>query len=100
MGLPLNRVVRFRSVLQRGNRVQVPKPIRWEFKLEESQILHVEVELANTYSGKERFYGKMNADGRITIPKVNMGLLQESSNEGKSLLGCVLEVQLEPLGLQ
>ncbi len=99
-GLPLTGAVEFRAVLQKGNRVQVPKLVRWEFKMEPSQVLKVQVGAEGGYGRKECFYGKMNVDGRVTIPKVALGLLQEKDNEGKSLVGHVLKVWLEPSGQQ
>jgi hypothetical protein len=95
-GLTLTKVVRFQAVLQRGNRVQVPKLVRWEFKMETSQVLRIRVNRAKAYD-HEDFFGRMNKDGRITIPKLVLGLLQERS-EGKSLVGDVLEVELMPSG--
>jgi len=95
--MPLTSAVEFRAVLQKGNRVQVPKLVRWEFKMESSQVLKIKVGRASSYSEGERFLGRMNSDRRITIPKLTLGLLQDYFN-GKSLVGCVLEVALEPSG--
>jgi hypothetical protein len=62
-GVPLTRAVEFRAVLQKGNRFQVPKVIRWEFKMETNQVLRVRVGRANGYD-HEYFFGRMNRDGR------------------------------------
>jgi hypothetical protein len=97
-GVPLTRAVEFKAVLQRGNRVQVPKLVRWEFKLESSQVLKVQVSPVSTYGRKEQFFGRMNSDGRMTVPKLTLDLLRDRYNGGKSLVGYVLEVQLEPSG--
>jgi hypothetical protein len=35
--LPLTERVEFKAVLQKGNRVQIPKLVRWRFKLETDQ---------------------------------------------------------------
>jgi hypothetical protein len=94
-GLPLTRVVEFRAVLQKGNRVQVPRLVRWEFKLEIGQVLRIVVSRLGAYDNKW-FFGRMSRDGRITIPRLTLGLLQDEIN-GESLLGCVLEVRLEPV---
>jgi hypothetical protein len=48
---------------------------------------------------KSIFFGRMSRDGRITIPKLTVDLLQEKM-EGKSLVGHVLKVQLSPSGQQ
>jgi hypothetical protein len=45
--VPLTEAVSFKVRLQRGNRVQVPRPIRWRFKLETSQVLRVNVTLVD-----------------------------------------------------
>jgi hypothetical protein len=42
-------------VLQKGNRVQVPKLVRWEFKMEPGQVLKIEVARAGSYGGGEHF---------------------------------------------
>jgi bifunctional DNA-binding transcriptional regulator/antitoxin component of YhaV-PrlF toxin-antitoxin module len=97
--MPLNRAVEFRAVLQKGNRVQVPKLVRWEFKMESGQVLKIRVGRASSYGGGEPFFGRMNRDGRITIPKLTLGLLQDDFN-GKNLVGQVLKVRLEPSGQQ
>jgi bifunctional DNA-binding transcriptional regulator/antitoxin component of YhaV-PrlF toxin-antitoxin module len=94
-GVPLTSVVVFKAVLQKGNRLQVPKLVRWKFKMEPGQVLRIGVDFGHSYGQREYFFGRMNRDGRITVPKVTLGLLQDRF-EGKSLLGYVLEVRLEP----
>ena len=95
-GLPLSGVVRFKTVLQRGNRVQVPRLVRWQFKLEPTQVLKATVTVKTTYSSKsESYYRKMSGDGRISVPLLIIGLLQEQA-EAESLVGEVLAVELEP----
>jgi bifunctional DNA-binding transcriptional regulator/antitoxin component of YhaV-PrlF toxin-antitoxin module len=92
--MPLVRQVSFKAVLQRGNRVQVPKLVRWQFKMDASQVLEVSVKVAGSFVGREVFYARMNKDGRITIPRLTLDILGEG--ERKSLEGSVLEVQVEP----
>jgi bifunctional DNA-binding transcriptional regulator/antitoxin component of YhaV-PrlF toxin-antitoxin module len=94
--LPLKRSVGFRAVLQKGNRFQVPKLVRWEFRMEPGQVLRVRVGRVNHYE-EEYFFGRMSRDGRITIPKLTVDLLQEKI-DGKSMVGHVLEVHLSPSG--
>jgi hypothetical protein len=36
--MPLTENVSFKTVLQRGNRVQVPKLVRWRFKMDSEQV--------------------------------------------------------------
>jgi hypothetical protein len=80
-------------VLQRGNRVQVPRLFRWQYRMEANQVLKVNVRIAGSF-GNERFLARMTKDGRLTIPKLTLKLLQEG--EEKSLEGSVLEVTVEP----
>ena len=91
--MPLTRKVSFKTVLQKGNRVQVPKVVRWQFKMESEQVLKVTVNALNVWSGWETFYARMGKDGRITLPKLTRELLQDRE---QSLTGYVMEVVLEP----
>ncbi len=81
-------------MLQRGNRVQVPKLIRWQFKLEPDQILKVGVSASSLIAIQERFYATMTKNGRILIPNLTLALL---SNQEIDLIHHVLQVTLEPL---
>jgi hypothetical protein len=78
-------------MVQKGNRVQVPRLIRWQFKLEPTQVLKVTVKPVDTIDD-ETFYAKMNRDGRVTIPKLIADLLKDEDEER---LG-TLEVTLQP----
>jgi hypothetical protein len=94
--LPLSGRVEFKALLQRGNRVQVPRLVRWQFKLEPAQVLKVTVTVKMEYSSKsESFYAKMSGDGRITMPLLIIGLLEKQAGV-KSLVGEVLGVEIEP----
>jgi bifunctional DNA-binding transcriptional regulator/antitoxin component of YhaV-PrlF toxin-antitoxin module len=93
--VPLTEAVSFKTCLQKGNRVQVPKPVRWQFKLEASQVLRVMVCLVDVRMSWETFYGRMDESGRITIPKLTLSLLQSKADQ-QSLIGAVMEVNLEP----
>lgn len=90
--MPLTEQVSFKAVLQKGNHVQVPKLIRWRFKLEPEQVLKVTVKTA-VYETEE-FYSRLSGDGRLAVPKLTLKLLQGEDEE--SLVGSVLEVELEP----
>jgi len=59
LNVPLTETVEFKTVLQKGNRFQLPKLIRWKFKLETVQILKVTAFPAKGYTG-ECFYAKMD----------------------------------------
>ncbi len=91
--MPLTEAVEFKTVLQKGNRVQVPKVVRWQFKMDTEQVLKVTVNALNVWSGWETFYARMGRDGRITLPKLPRELLRDKE---QSLTGYVMEVVLEP----
>ena len=93
--MPLTENVTFKTRLQTGNRVQVPKPIRCRFALEASQVLRVVVGVLGVNSGWETFYAQMDKSGRITIPKLTLSLMQAGTSE-QSLTGLILEVNIEP----
>jgi hypothetical protein len=92
--LPLTEKVTFKTKLQKGNRVQVPKLIRWQFKLEPSQVLKINVKILNTWTSGQFFYAKMSKDGRVLIPKLTLTMLRD---EKPSLGGYVIDVSLEPV---
>ena len=94
--MPLTEAVSFKCALQKGNRIQVPNLVRWQFKLETTQVLKVTVNVAGSYSGSESFYAKMSKDGRITVPWLTLILLQKRATGEKSLRTYALEVKLEP----
>lgn len=80
-------------MMQRGNRAQVPKLVRWQFKMEPDQVLKVGVNAINLWTGWQFFYAKMGKDGRITLPKLQRELLR---GREQNLTGYVMEVTLEP----
>lgn len=94
--MPLTEPVSFKAVLQKGNRVQVPKLIRWQFKMDSEQVLKITVRADVAFSDEESFYAKMNRDGRITLPKLTLDLLQDEGDEEQRLVGYILKVSLEP----
>ena len=90
--LPLSEKIGFKTELQKGNRVQIPKKVRWRFKMDTEQLLKVTVNAVNTYTGGwQSFYAKMGKDGRITIPKLQRFLLLEDE-----YARYVMDVILEP----
>jgi bifunctional DNA-binding transcriptional regulator/antitoxin component of YhaV-PrlF toxin-antitoxin module len=89
--LPLTEEVSFKATLQEGSRVQIPRVIRWQYKMDPDQVLRVQV-------GSEKFFAQMSRDGRILIPKLARALLEDEGGLS-NLVGAVLEVTLEPLGL-
>lgn len=91
--LPLTESVFFKAVLQRENRIQVPRLFRWQYKMEACEVLRVSVRVEGGFVD-EGFLARMTKDGRLTVPKLTLKLLREG--EEKSLEGCVLEVTVEP----
>jgi len=80
-------------MLQKQNRLQVPKLVRWEYKLEASDVLQVTVNIIGLLGVREQFLAKMQKDGRIAIPKLTMPLLMRDEQR---LEGYAMEVTLEP----
>ena len=91
--MALTEKVSFTAQLQKNQSFQVPKLIRWRFKLDNSQALKVGVNFLELHKNWQFFYTKMRKDGRITIPKLILNLLD---NEEMSLIGYVVEITLEP----
>jgi bifunctional DNA-binding transcriptional regulator/antitoxin component of YhaV-PrlF toxin-antitoxin module len=93
VNMPLTQKISLKTVLQKGNRVQVPKLVRWQFKLDTEQVLKVTVNAVNVWGNGQTFYAQMNKSGRITVPKLQLELLR---GEEQDLVGCVMDVVLEP----
>jgi len=91
LDVPLTERVDFKATLQKGNRVQLPKLVRWQFKLETSQVLKVTVTAIKVFGGWETFYGRMDKSGRITIPRLTLQLLQARIRGNPSLTGMVMK---------
>lgn len=92
--MPLYERVNFATKLQRGNRFQVSKYVRWKYKLESNQTFRVTISVNwSMISQSCSFLARMSNDGRIVIPKVNVGLLQDRKIERA---GYVVNVTLEP----
>lgn len=92
--MPLTETIRFKTHLQNGNRFQVPTLVRWEFKLETSQALNVEISIVGTMGARESFLAKMRKDGRITIPALVVALLKQVVPD---LKGYAMEITLQPV---
>ena len=91
--MPLTRKVRFEAVSQRCNMFQVPKLIRWQFKLEPNQVLKVSVSDQSSPQGWHDYFSKMTKNGRIRIPKLLVLLFK---GEKPNLSGHLLDITLEP----
>jgi hypothetical protein len=95
MVMVLTEEVCFKAVFQKGNRVQVPKRVRWQFKLDSKQVLRVTLRAVGSFKKQQSFFTQMGKDGRITIPEVQRELLKPAPE--KSLVNYIFEVTLEPV---
>jgi hypothetical protein len=75
--------------------VQLPKLVRWRFKLETDQTLKVSGTITNFFGSWETFYARMDKSGRITIPKLILKQLG-SNRPDISVTGAIMLVRLEP----
>jgi hypothetical protein len=91
--MPITERINFKTMLQKGNKIQIPELIRGQFKVETNQLLNVGVNDLNTQCGWQFFFAKMSKDGRIRIPLLIIKLLQSDES---SITGHILEVTLEP----
>ena len=91
--MPLTEKVVFTTTLERLDKVQIPKVVRWRFKIESDQALKVGVNFLGLHKGGQFFYAKMRKDGRVSIPKLVLTLFED---EKTSLAGYALEVMIEP----
>jgi hypothetical protein len=92
--MPLALKVNFETKLEKGNRLQVPKIIQLQFKMEQNQVLKVQVSPKRFFRGPEHFYAKMDRQGRILVPKLTLALM--SNKENPNLEGYIFSVTLEP----
>jgi bifunctional DNA-binding transcriptional regulator/antitoxin component of YhaV-PrlF toxin-antitoxin module len=88
--MPLDQQLTFKNTLEKCGKVQVPKIIRWQFKIEPDQILNVAI---NGRGGHEPFYAKMSKDGRIYIPKT---ILFAAFARVDNLTGVLVEMTIKP----
>ncbi len=89
----LTEKVSFTAMLQRGNRLQVPRVVRWRFKLESDQVVKVVVSCPGAAPMGEHFYATMSKDGRIVVPKLVLSVLGQFK---PNLEGYPFQVTLEP----
>jgi hypothetical protein len=91
--LPLNQNVIYKTAMQKRDRLQVPKVVRWKYKLESTEVLKVTITIVGVLGVRESFLATTHKDGRLAIPKLTMALLKRNQ---PSLEGCAMEVTLEP----
>jgi bifunctional DNA-binding transcriptional regulator/antitoxin component of YhaV-PrlF toxin-antitoxin module len=92
--LPLTERVSFKTRLQRGNREQIPKYVRWHYKLEPTQIIEVTVSFLGVWRPPQSFLSRISKDGRIVIPKLIITLFKDGK---PNLDGCIADVRLDQL---
>lgn len=90
----LTERVHFKAMFQKGNRFQVPKLVRWRFKLDSKELFEVTVKVVGSFKGHQSFYAHMGKDGRITVPAIQRELLKHERED--SLEHHIIEVILEP----
>ena len=90
--MPLDSRVEFKVQLQNQNRIQVPRLVRWQYKLEPQQALKATVRVEGSIIA-QNFLTRMRKDGRITIPRRAAVLLGLDSPQ---LNKCFLNVELAP----
>ena len=93
--MPLTHSVNFQAGIGKGNRIQIPNIIRWEFKLESAQLLNVHLGSYN-HGIDQTFYVKMNKDGRITVSKLNTALIINELGDETSIFHIAFDIRLEP----
>jgi bifunctional DNA-binding transcriptional regulator/antitoxin component of YhaV-PrlF toxin-antitoxin module len=97
--MPLTQQETFKTKLQRHNRLAVPTLLRWQYKIEAGELLKVSLKPLNQEGyGEEEFLAKVAIDGRLTIPKLTMQILEQA--EGKNLTGAIFEVTISPAPAQ
>jgi hypothetical protein len=95
--MPLTKQETFKAKLQRHNRLAIPTLLRWSHKMQPGELLKVTVKSLEPESyGEEEFLAKTAVDGRITVPKLTMKILER--DEEKSLAGAIFEVTISPAG--
>lgn len=94
MVLVLTERVCFKGMLQKGNRLQVPKLVRWQFKMDSKQVLKVTLKAVGAFKGYQSFFAQMTKEGRITVPEIPLELLKPDTED--SLKQYIMEVTIEP----
>lgn len=91
--MPLSQKVIFKTKLQSQNRLQVPKLVRWKYKLD-SKVLKVIISIANAAFFAESFYAELYESGRIRV----LGLTMAQLKRNKTNLDIwVLNITLGPI---
>ncbi len=91
--MTLTEKVEFKARLQRRNQVQIPKLVRWRYKIEPCEILRVTVCCPSIWDSREEYLTRIGKDGRMTIPKLFLALLLHNKSSEEPYL---LKISLEP----
>jgi hypothetical protein len=91
--MPLTEKVEFKAHLQKRNQVQIPKLVRWRYRLEPWQILKVTVCCPGIWDSREEYLTRMGKDGRMTIPKLALTFLLHNKSNQEPIF---VKVSLEP----
>jgi len=92
--LPLTERLSFKTRLQKGNRVQIPKYVRWHYKLETTQIIEATVSILGAWRPPQIFLSRISKDGRIVIPKLTIILFKDGK---PNVDGYVADVRFDQL---
>ena len=63
----------FHARLQKQMRIQIPRLLRWKYKLDPGDVMKVMVAKLGSFGSKE-FLAKMQQGGRITVPNIYVEL--------------------------
>jgi hypothetical protein len=91
--LPLTQRVNFKTRLEKANRLQISKCIRLRYKFEAKQYLTVTVNFLGVWGSPQTFQTRIRKDGKIAVPKLNLGLVNTRKID---LTSCIVDVTLEP----
>ena len=95
--MPLSESAHFKTKLTARNQIQLPRILRGQNKIEAGETFRVMVEVWGSHNSREQvFLAKTSADGRLTIPKITMEILEDM--EEKKLVGAIFDVSIFPLG--
>ena len=93
--MSLTKKVYFETVLEKGYRLQIPKLIIWQFKMEQNQVLKVSVSPNGIGASTRVFTPKWINKDSIHIPKLTLAILM-ANKENPNLEGYIFDVTLEP----
>jgi hypothetical protein len=82
--MPLTLQGTFKAIIRQKKPNTYPPLIRWEFKIEPTQIQAISVRQFKVGT-QETFFAKMNKDGRITIPKIDAKIIKTHLHKQETL---------------